>query len=102
MVSTSAELAIGKPIEFTESNTPMTAVGTDAIEIWMEKPQLDLLNTFAPKKGDNPEKYTRGRPRNVVVPGRLRRHRSMGANTAKRLMDCKGPNPGDFERMDVI
>jgi hydroxymethylglutaryl-CoA synthase len=38
----------------------MTSVGIDAVEIWTGKLQLDLLETFAPDKNENSEKYRKG------------------------------------------
>jgi hydroxymethylglutaryl-CoA synthase len=80
----------------------MTSVGIDAIEIWTGKLKLDLANTFAPKKGDDPEKYTKGLGLyNSSMPDVYEDIVTMGANAAKRLMDRKGLEPQDVGRIDV-
>ena len=80
----------------------MTAVGIDAIEIRSGKLKLDLPNTFAPQKGDDPEKYTKGLGlTNSSFPDVYEDIVTMGANAAKRLMDRKGLEPDDVGRIDV-
>ncbi|SEO65981.1 hydroxymethylglutaryl-CoA synthase [Halogranum amylolyticum] len=80
----------------------MTAVGIDAIEIWTGKLKLDLPNTFAEKKGEDPEKYTKGLGlENSSFPDVYEDIVTMGANAAKRLMDRKGLTPQDIGRIDV-
>ncbi|WP_459823763.1 hydroxymethylglutaryl-CoA synthase [Halorubrum luteum] len=80
----------------------MTAVGIDAIEIRTGKLKLDLPNTFAPQKGDDPEKYTKGLGlHNSSFPDVYEDIVTMGANASKRLMDRKGLEPDDIGRIDV-
>lgn len=80
----------------------MTAVGIDAIEIWTGKLKLDLPNTFAPEKGEDPEKYTKGLGLNASsFPDAHEDIVTMGANAAYRLMDRKGLTPDDVGRIDV-
>ncbi|WP_158056134.1 hydroxymethylglutaryl-CoA synthase [Halorussus halophilus] len=80
----------------------MTAVGIDAIEIWTGKLKLDLPNTFAPEKGEDPEKYTKGLGLNASsFPDAHEDIVTMGANAAHRLMDRKGLTPDDIGRIDV-
>jgi hydroxymethylglutaryl-CoA synthase len=80
----------------------MTAVGIDAIEIWTGKLKLDLPNTFAPQKGEDPEKYTKGLGlESSSFPDVYEDIVTMGANAAKRLMDRKGLVPDDIGRIDV-
>ena len=80
----------------------MTAVGIDAIEIWTGKLALDLAETFAPAKDDNPEKYTKGLGLKASsFPDTYEDIVTMGANAAKRLMDRNGLEPDDIGRIDV-
>ena len=80
----------------------MTAVGIDAIEIRSGKLKLDLPNTFAPQKGDDPEKYTKGLGlTNSSFPDVYEDIVTMGANAAKALMDREGLVPDDIGRIDV-
>ncbi|SNR31168.1 hydroxymethylglutaryl-CoA synthase [Halorubrum vacuolatum] len=80
----------------------MTAVGIDAIEIRTGKLKLDLPNTFAPEKGDDPAKYTKGLGlNNSSFPDVYEDIVTMGANAAKTLMDRKGLVPEDIGRIDV-
>ena len=80
----------------------MTAVGIDAIEIWTGKLSLDLPVTFAPTKGEDPEKYTKGLGLETSsFPDVYEDIVTMGANAAKRLMDRKGLTPADVGRIDV-
>ena len=80
----------------------MTAVGIDAIEIRSGKLRLDLAETFAPAKGEDPEKYTKGI--GIVhssLPDVYEDIVTMGANAAKALMDRKDLSPDDIGRIDV-
>jgi hydroxymethylglutaryl-CoA synthase len=80
----------------------MTKVGIDAIEIETGKLKLDLAETFAPVKGDDPEKYTKGLGlSNSSFPDVYEDIVTMGANAAKRLMERKGLTPADIGRIDV-
>jgi hydroxymethylglutaryl-CoA synthase len=80
----------------------MTAVGIDAFEIWTGNLRLDLPNTFAPVKGEDPEKYTKGLGLvSSSFPDVYEDIVTMGANAAKRLMDRKGLTPEDIGRIDV-
>jgi hydroxymethylglutaryl-CoA synthase len=80
----------------------MTAVGIDAIEIWTGKLKLDLAETFAPEKGEDPEKYTKGLGLHASsFPDAHEDIVTMGANAAHRLMDRKGLTPDDIGRIDV-
>ena len=80
----------------------MTAVGIDAIELWTGKLRLDLPNTFAPVKGEDPGKYTKGIGIEYSsLPDVYEDIVTMGANAAKRLMDRKGLTPDDIGRIDV-
>jgi hydroxymethylglutaryl-CoA synthase len=80
----------------------MTAVGIDAIEIWTGKLTLNLPETFAPVKGEDPEKYTKGLGlKTSSFPDVYEDIVTMGANAAKRLMDRRGLTPEDIGRIDV-
>ncbi|MFD1685813.1 hydroxymethylglutaryl-CoA synthase [Halobellus litoreus] len=80
----------------------MTAVGIDAIELWTGKLRLDLPNTFAPVKGEDPGKYTKGIGIEYSsLPDVYEDIVTMGANAAKRLMDREGLTPDDIGRIDV-
>ena len=80
----------------------MTEVGIDAVEIWTGKLKLDLPGTFAPEKGDDPEKYTKGLGlNNSSFPDVYEDIVTMGANAAKALMDRTGLVPDDIGRIDV-
>ncbi len=80
----------------------MTPVGIDAIEIRTGKLQLDLPNTFAPAKGDDPEKYTAGLGIHTSsFPDGHEDIVTMGANAAYRLMTRLGLTPDDIGRIDV-
>ncbi|SFG43993.1 hydroxymethylglutaryl-CoA synthase [Halopelagius inordinatus] len=80
----------------------MTAVGIDAIEIRTGKLKLDLAETFAPQKGEDPEKYTKGIGlEQSSFPDVYEDIVTMGANAAKSLMDRKGLVPDDIGRIDV-
>ncbi|WP_224268543.1 hydroxymethylglutaryl-CoA synthase [Haloprofundus salinisoli] len=80
----------------------MTAVGIDAVEIWTGKLVLDLPGTFAPVKGEDPEKYTKGIGLAASsFPDVYEDIVTMGANAAKRLMERRGLTPDDIGRIDV-
>ncbi len=80
----------------------MTAVGIDAIEIWTGNLKLDLPGTFAPAKGEDPDKYTKGLGLNASsFPDSYEDIVTMGANAAHRLMERKGLEPDDIGRIDV-
>ncbi len=80
----------------------MTSVGIDAIEIWTGNLKLDLPGTFAPQKGEDPEKYTKGLGLNASsFPDSYEDIVTMGANAAHRLMERKGLEPDDIGRIDV-
>ena len=80
----------------------MKSVGIDAAEIWTGNLKLDLAETFAPEKGDDPEKYTKGLGLKASsFPDSYEDIVTMGANAAKRLMDRKGLAPDDVGRIDV-
>jgi len=80
----------------------MEPVGIDAVEVWTGKLKLDLPDTFAPQKGEDPDKYRKGI--GLVGSSFPDLHEdivTMGANAAKRLMDRKGLTPEDIGRIDV-
>jgi hydroxymethylglutaryl-CoA synthase len=80
----------------------MTAVGIDAIEIRTGRLRLDLAETFAPAKGEDPEKYTKGIGiAYSSLPDVYEDIVTMGANAAKALMDRRGLLPDDIGRIDV-
>ncbi len=80
----------------------MTTVGIDAVEIWTGNLKLDLPGTFAPQKGEDPEKYTKGLGLNASsFPDSYEDIVTMGANAAHRLMERKGLEPDDVGRIDV-
>ncbi|WP_423744345.1 hydroxymethylglutaryl-CoA synthase (plasmid) [Haladaptatus sp. SPP-AMP-3] len=80
----------------------MTAVGIDAIEIWTGKLKLDLPETFAPVKDEDPKKYTKGLGLYASsFPDSYEDIVTMGANAAHRLMERKGLTPDDIGRIDV-
>ena len=80
----------------------MTAVGIDAIEIRSGKLRLDLAETFAPAKNEEPGKYTKGIGiAYSSLPDVYEDIVTMGANAAKALMDRKGLTPDDIGRIDV-
>ncbi|MFQ3475621.1 hydroxymethylglutaryl-CoA synthase family protein [Halonotius sp. F2-221B] len=80
----------------------MEPVGIDAVEVWTGKLTLDLPETFAPQKGEDPDKYRKGI--GLVAssfPDLYEDIVTMGANAAKRLMERKGLTPDDIGRIDV-
>jgi len=80
----------------------MSRVGIDAMEIWVGNCKLDLPETFAPAKGEEPEKYTKGLGlRASSFPDSYEDIVTMGANAAHRLMERKGLTPEDIGRIDV-
>jgi len=62
----------------------MTEVGIDAVEIWTGKLKLDLPGTFAPEKGDDPEKYTKGSDSTTPRSRTCTRTSSRWARTRRR------------------
>ena len=80
----------------------MTGVGIDAVELWSGKLQLDLPEEFAPAKGEDPEKYTKGLGMfSSSFPDTYEDIVTMGANAALRLMERKDIAPEDVGRIDV-
>ena len=80
----------------------MTAVGIDAIEIWSGNLKLDLPETFASVKGEDPDKYRKGLGLEASsFPDVYEDIVTMGANASKRLMERRGLEPGDIGRIDV-
>ena len=80
----------------------MTTVGIDAVEIWAGNLSLSLPETFAPQKGEAPEKYTKGLGLYASsFPDAYEDIVTMGANAAHRLMERKGLEPEDIGRIDV-
>ncbi|MDX1747418.1 MAG: hydroxymethylglutaryl-CoA synthase, partial [Halobacteriales archaeon] len=80
----------------------MTRVGIDAAEIWTGKLRLDLPEVFAPAKGEEPEKYTKGLGLHASsLPDAHEDIVTMGANAALKLMRRKGLEPDDIGRIDV-
>jgi hydroxymethylglutaryl-CoA synthase len=80
----------------------MTGVGIDAIEIRTGKLKLDLAETFAPAKGEEPGKYTKGLGLHASsFPDEFEDIVTMGANAAHQLMERKGLEPADIGRIDV-
>lgn len=80
----------------------MATVGIDAVEIWTGNLKLDLPGTFAPQKGEEPEKYTKGLGLNASsFPDSYEDIVTMAANAAHRLMERKGLEPDDIGRIDV-
>jgi hydroxymethylglutaryl-CoA synthase len=81
---------------------PMTDVGIDAIEIHTGKLCLDLGKTFAPAKGEDPDKYRKGLGLYTSsLPDSYEDIVTMGANAAHRLMKRTGCTPADIGRIDV-
>ncbi|PSP81394.1 hydroxymethylglutaryl-CoA synthase [Halobacteriales archaeon QS_1_68_20] len=80
----------------------MTSVGIDAIEIWTGNLTLDLPGTFAPEKGEDPEKYTKGLGLHASsFPDTYEDIVTMAANASLRLMERKDLEPEDVGRIDV-
>lgn len=80
----------------------MAGVGIDAIEIHTGKLCLDLGETFAPAKGEDPDKYRKGLGLYTSsFPDSYEDIVTMGANAAHRLMKRTGHTPADIGRIDV-
>lgn len=80
----------------------MAAVGIDGIEIWAGKLKLDLPGTFAPAKGEDPDKYVKGLGLNASsLPDTYEDIVTMGANAVYRLMTRHNLEPDDIGRIDV-
>ncbi len=80
----------------------MTSVGIDGLAIWTGKLALDLPNTFAPAKGEDPEKFSKGLGLYASsLPDAHEDIVTMGANAAYALMERKGLTPDDIGRIDV-
>ena len=80
----------------------MNSVGIDAVAIHAGKLRLDLAETFAPAKGESPEKYTKGLGLHASsFPDVEEDIVTMGANAAHKLMARKGLEPDDIGRIDV-
>ena len=80
----------------------MRAVGIEGIEIWTGKLKLDLPATFAPAKGEDPGKYTKGLGLYASsLPDTYEDIVTMGANAAHRLMERHDLSPQDIGRIDV-
>jgi len=80
----------------------MTAVGIDAMELWVGNLKLDLPGTFAPAQDEDPGKYTKGLGLHASsFPDSYEDIVTMGANAAHRLMERKGLEPEDVGRIDV-
>jgi hydroxymethylglutaryl-CoA synthase len=80
----------------------MTSVGIDGIEVWTGNLRLDLAETFAPVRDEDPEKYTKGLGLQASsFPDTYEDIVTMGANAAKRLLERKGLSPDDVGRIDV-
>ena len=80
----------------------MSSVGIDGVAVWTGKLKLDLPEVFAPAKGEDPEKYTKGLGLfSSSLPDAHEDIVTMGANAAYRLMRRKGLTPNDVGRIDV-
>jgi hydroxymethylglutaryl-CoA synthase len=80
----------------------MTDVGIDAVEFRTGKLKLDLAETFAEEKDDDPAKYTKGLGLHASsFPDAYEDIVTMAANAAKRLMDRRDLQPQDIGRIDV-
>lgn len=80
----------------------MTEVGIDGIEIWTGKLRLDLPETLAPARGEEPGKYTKGLGlRASSLPDTYEDIVTMGANAAHRLLRRHDLDPDDIGRIDV-
>ncbi|MFW6436193.1 MAG: hydroxymethylglutaryl-CoA synthase [Halococcoides sp.] len=76
--------------------------GIDGVEIRTGNLKLDLAETFAPEKDDDPAKYTKGLGLHASsFPDTYEDIVTMAANAAKRLMERKGLAPDDIGRIDV-
>ena len=80
----------------------MAEVGIDGIEIRTGKLKLDLPETFAPEKGDDPGKYTKGLGLYTSsLPDVYEDIVTMAANASHRLIERKGLTLEDIGRIDV-
>ena len=80
----------------------MTLVGIDAIDLWVGNLRLDLPGTFAPEKGEDPAKYTKGLGLHASsFPDSYEDIVTMAANASYRLMEREGLTPADIGRIDV-
>jgi hydroxymethylglutaryl-CoA synthase len=77
-------------------------VGIDGIEVWTGKLKLDLPGTFAPAKGEDPGKYTKGLGLYTSsLPDAYEDIVTMAANASRRLLERKDIEPADIGRIDV-
>ena len=77
-------------------------VGIDGIEIRTGRLRLDLPGTFAPAKGEDPGKYTKGLGLHVsALPDAYEDIVTMAANASRRLLERKNVSPADIGRIDV-
>ena len=77
-------------------------IGIDGIEIWTGNLELDLPNTFAPAKGEDPGKYTKGLGLySSALPDAYEDIVTMAANASHRLLERKGVDPAEIGRIDV-
>ncbi len=80
----------------------MTNVGIDAIDLWVGNLRLDLPGTFAPEKGEDPNKYKKGLGLYASsFPDSYEDIVTMGANASYRLMERNELTPEDIGRIDV-
>ncbi len=80
----------------------MTAIGIDAMDLWVGNLKLDLPHTFAPEKGEDPEKYTKGLGLNASsFPDSYEDIVTMAANAAYRLIERHDIDPEAIGRIDV-
>jgi hydroxymethylglutaryl-CoA synthase len=80
----------------------MNSIGIDAVEIHTGTLELNLAETFAPAKGEDPGKYTKGLGLHASsFPDAYEDIVTMGANAAHRLMKRKGLEPEEIGRIDV-
>ena len=80
----------------------MVEVGIDGIEIRSGKLKLNLPETFAPEKGDDPAKYTKGLGLYASsLPDVYEDIVTMAANASHRLLERKGVDLEDIGRIDV-
>jgi len=80
----------------------MSSVGIDGVAVWTGKLKLDLPEVFAPAKGEEPEKYTKGLGLfSSSLPDAHEDIVTMGANAAYQLMERKDLTPSHIGRIDV-
>jgi hydroxymethylglutaryl-CoA synthase (EC 2.3.3.10) len=78
------------------------SVGINAMEIHTGTLRLDLAETYAPAKDDDPGKYTKGLGLFASsFPDVYEDIVTMGANAAHRLLERRGLTPADIGRIDV-